>query len=322
MKRYFYLCLFLCLVLAALPAWGQVKVTQRTDRILIDIDGKPFSEFFIGAGVMKPYLHPLRSASGKIVTRRYPMEAVEGESKDHPHHRGLWFTHGDVNGYDFWGNEPSQKGATKNGKGKVVTKRILDVKSGKKSGSVKALFEWQTMDGKPLLTETRGMIFYSDPKLRTMDFDILLTAVEKVKFGDTKEGVFAIRLATPLEEQKKMGGTGKMVNAEGKEGEKQVWGKASPWVDYYGTLEGETLGIAILDHPTSPRHPTYWHSRAYGLFASNIWGLHDFVDKTKDGSQTLEAGQSLRFRIRVVIHPGDTAAAGIAGLYKKFATMK
>jgi hypothetical protein len=267
---------------------------------------------------VKPYLHPLRSAAGTIVTRSYPMESVEGESRDHPHHRGLWFTHGDVNGYDFWANEPSQKGATPGGKGKIVTRKVLEVKSGKRSGSVKALFDWQTPEGKTLLTETRDMIFYSDPKLRTIDLDIRLTAVEKSKFGDTKEGCFAIRLASPLEEKR----GGKMVSSDGKLGEKLIWGKQYPWVDYYGQFAGETLGIAIMDHPTSERYPTYWHARAYGLFACNIWGLHDFVDKTKDGSQTLEPGKSLRFRYRVVIHPGDTAAAGIADLYKKFAAMK
>jgi hypothetical protein len=317
MKPPFLLCLAL-IALLALPAAAQVNVTQRTDRILIEIDGKPFGDFFIGADAVKPYLHPLRSASGVIVTRSYPMESVEGESRDHPHHRGLWFTHGDVNGYDFWANETSQKGATKSGKGKIVTRKVLDVKSGKRSGSVKALFDWQTPEGKTLLTETRDMIFYSDPKLRTIDLDIRLTAVEKSKFGDTKEGCFAIRLASPLEEKR----GGKMVSSDGKLGEKLIWGKPYPWVDYYGQFGAETLGIAIMDHPASARYPTYWHARAYGLFAANIWGLHDFVDKTKDGSQTLEPGQSLRFRYRVVVHPGDTTAAGIADLYKKFAAMK
>ncbi len=313
--------LLLCLPLAALlanPVAAQVSVSQRTDRIVIDIDGKPFSEFFIGAETVKPYLHPLRSASGKIVTRRYPMESVEGESKDHPHHRGLWFTHGNINDYDFWANEQSQKGSTKNGKGRVVTKKVLDVKSGKKSGSLKALFEWQTPEGKTLLSENRQMIFYSDPKLRTVDLDIRLTAVEKVTFGDTKEGCFAIRLASPLEEKR----GGKMVSSDGKLGEKLIWGKQFPWVDYYGDIEGETLGVTIMDHPASHRHPTYWHSRAYGLFAANVWGLHDFVDKSKNGSETLEPGQTIRFRFRVVIHPGNTDSAGIAAIYKKYSAMK
>jgi len=77
--------------------------------------------------------------------------------------------------------------------------------------------------------------------------------------------------------------------------------------------------IAILDPPTNPKHPTYWHSRSYGLFAANIFGEHDYYnDKSRNGSVTVEPGGSLRFRYRVVIHPGDTAEARIADLYKKY----
>jgi hypothetical protein len=114
-----------------------------------------------------------------------------------------------------------------------------------------------------------------------------------------------------------------MTNAEGKAGEKEVWGKPSPWVDYAGTLEGEALGITIMDHPSNPRHPTHWHSRAYGLFAANIFGMRDFYsDKSKDGSLELKPGGTLRFRYRVLIHTGDTASANIAAEYKKFSSMK
>ncbi len=78
-----------------------------------------------------------------------------------------------------------------------------------------------------------------------------------------------------------------------------------------------------MDHPSNPRHPTYWHSRSYGLFAANIWGLHDFLnDKTKDGSMTLAPGGAIRFRYRVVIHPGDELSANIAGLYKAYSKTK
>jgi hypothetical protein len=175
-------------------------------------------------------------------------------------------------------------------------------------------------DKTPLIHETQTMTFYPDKDRRVFDIDVKLTAAKEVKFGDTKEGSFAIRLTDALTEQK---GTGKMVNAEGAVGEKKVWGKPSPWVDYAGTLEGEALGIAILDHPSNPRHPTHWHSRAYGLFAANIFGMHDFYnDKSKDGSLTLKAGDSLRFRWRVVIHPGDAAAAKIADEFTKFSKMK
>jgi len=313
-----------CLLLAALPLCAQVKITQHTDRISIDIDGKPFSELFVGAETSKPYMHPLRAASGKTVTRAYPMDTVEGETKDHPHHRGLWFSHGDVNGYDFWATEPSQKGK----KGKIVLKKMGELKSGKKSGSLAATFDWIDPQGKPLLSESRSIVFYSDPTLRIMDFDINLRALEKVTFGDTKEGTFAIRLAAGLEEPQKKSPespkrTGLMVNAEGAKGEKNVWGKRSAWVDYAGELEGEKLGIAIFDNPANPKHPTYWHSRSYGLFAANIFGEHDFYDdKSRNGSVTVEPGNTLRFRYRVIIHPGDAASANIAAMYKKYSEGK
>lgn len=303
----------------ALPLAAQVKVTQGTDRISVEVGGKPFTDFFVSADVNKPYLHPLRSASGKVITRYFPMELVEGESRDHPHHRGLWFTHGDVNGYDFWANE------TRDAKrGRVVLKKVVDLKSGKQ-GLVATTFDWLDPNGKTLLTESRKMVFSGDDKNRIIDFDIVLTAVEKVKFGDTKEGTFAVRLTPSLEEPSKKNpkGTGKMITAEGLETEAKVWGKRSPWVDYSGEVGGEPLGITIMDHPTNPRYPTYWHSRGYGLFAANMFGVHDFEnDKTKDGSLTLEPNQTLRVRYRVLIHPGRTAQAGIPDLFKKYAKTK
>ena len=71
------------------------------------VDGKPFTVFNYGKDAGKPFLAPVRSASGKIVTRRFPMENVAGESRDHLHHRGLWFSYDDVNGTKFWENDPS-----------------------------------------------------------------------------------------------------------------------------------------------------------------------------------------------------------------------
>ncbi len=296
----------------ALPLCAQVKFAQSPDKIEIEIDGKPFSTFYIAGEAPKPYLAPLRSADGLVVTRRFPMEKIEGETKDHPHHRGLWFTHGDVNKIDFWMNEPGNKGRH----GLVKLEKVQQLKGGKKQGTIRASFTWLSDTGTPLLREDRLMTFYAGSPNRVMDFDVTFTALDKATFGDTKEGFFAIRLRDELRELK---GTGQMINAEGKTGMKQVWGKSSPWVDYSGTLEGKKIGVAIFDHPQSFRYPTYWHARDYGLFAANPFGLHDFYnDKTKDGSHTLEKGQSIRFKYRVVIHPGDTTEAGIAKMFEEW----
>jgi hypothetical protein len=310
--------LILLLGLSALIALPEVKLTQAADRIRVEIDGQHFTDYIISADAAKPYLHPLRTASGRQITRSFPMDLVEGEKRDHPHHRGLWFSHGDVNGYDFWANEKSQQGVGK-GRGEIKVVKVTALKSGKKQGTVSTLQDWIDGTGKRLLTEARTMTFYSEAGgLRTIDFDITLTAAEKVEFGDTKEGVFAIRLRRELEEE----ATGTMTNAEGAQKEKNVWGKRSPWVDYVGTLEGNQVGVAILDHPANPRHPTYWHSRAYGLFASNIFGIKDFTrDKTATGgAMTMNPGESARFRFRVIIHEGQPL--DVAAAWKKFAALK
>jgi Family of unknown function (DUF6807) len=94
------LILSLC---TALPTWAQVKITQGPEQIAVDIDGKPFTVVYIGGtDLNRPYLHPLRSASGRIVNRSFPAGQLPGETTDHPHHAGLFYGHGDVNGYNYW----------------------------------------------------------------------------------------------------------------------------------------------------------------------------------------------------------------------------
>jgi len=86
-----------------------VKVTQHPDRISVDIDGKPYTDFFLPPDGNKPYILPLRTASGIIVTRPYPLVGVKGEDIDHPYHHGIFFAHGDINGTEFWATEPGSK---------------------------------------------------------------------------------------------------------------------------------------------------------------------------------------------------------------------
>jgi hypothetical protein len=177
-------------------------------------------------------------------------------------------------------------------------------------------FDWNDHAGKTVLVEQRVMKFHASEALRIVDFDITLTAPEKVVFGDTKEGAFAIRLADALTEKS---GSGKLVNAEGKQGMAAIWGKRSAWVDYSGTLDGEQLGVAIFDHPSNPGYPEHWHARDYGLFALNPWGQHAFDPAAAELRTTIAAGASLHFRWRVVIHEGDATSAHVAALYQEFA---
>jgi hypothetical protein len=311
---------FTLLLAASLAAWGAdfAFKSNAQESIEVTLDGKPFTTLYFGPETTKPYFHPVRAADGTVVSRGYPMNPnVPGEAHDHQHQRGLWFTHGDVNGLDFWGNEADYPDQDK--KGQIVLKGVH--KAG--DGFIRADFEWRSTAGEVLLTDQRTMSFHRWGQNVAIDFDILLEAgVKPVKFGDTKEGSFAIRLATTMRERKpdKSPGKGVIVTATGARGAAEAWGKPSPWVDYSGPVGDGIYGVTIFDHPSNPKHPTYWHVRDYGLFAANIFGEHDFFnDKTRDGSVTLAPGKTMRFRYRVMIHPGDDSAAHVAAEYKKWA---
>lgn len=295
---------------ASLPA--QVRFSKES--VDVSLDGKPFTTFHYGSDAGKPYLSPLRSASGKVVSRLFPMETVPGESRDHLHHRGLWFSYDDISGVKFWENDPSY---TKPRMGRIVVRKA-DWKDGDHSGTLTSVFEWLDPEGQVLLVENRDMMFLSDPRLRTIDFHITLTAATAVTIGDTKEGAFAIRLAENFTERR----GGKIVDADGRTGMRNVWGKRSAWVDYTGEIDGERLGVAIFDHPGNPTYPTRWHARDYGLFALNPFGQNAFDPDAEERHIKLAKGEKLVLRWRVVIHPGDAETGGVAGLYKQFAAQK
>jgi len=306
----------ICVLFCALVATAQVKLTRAGDRVDVTVEGRPFTSFHFSADKPKVFLHPLVSFSGKTVTRGFPIVTdVPGESKDHPHHRGIFFAQDDVNGAHLW-NEPA-------GHGRIVLKELGEIKSGKDSGSLTATMLWKTADGKDLLEERRVMTFRKD----AIDFVLTLkpAGTETIKLGDTKEGFFAVRLTKPLEEKSAKCAlcTGVMVNSEGATGEKSIWGKRATWVDYSGTVDGENIGIAMFDHPSNPRHPSHWHARAYGLFAVNPFGERDFYnDKTRDGSMSLEPGKSVTFHYRIWLHTGNAQESGVAEQYKKWASTR
>jgi methane monooxygenase PmoA-like len=304
------------LVPPALDAQVEFKNIDN-DRIAISINGQPFSDFCFGSAYPKPFLAPLRSATGLIVTRRFPMETVEGESHDHPHHRGLFIGYGNVSDVNFWETERGSKASGDNPttKGLIVLEKLGELKPGKKSGSIAASFAWQAPERGAMLEEQRTMTFYAEHDLRTVDVDFTLTAKIPVKFADTKEGFFAIRVADSISGKK----GGIMTNSEGAQTEKNVWGKRADWVDYEGTVDGHKVGILIFDDPGNFNHPPRWHSRDYGLFAVNPFGVKDFDSNSREpGGHSFAAGESLRFEYRVIIHPGDLSKKEIADLYSAY----
>ena len=285
-----------------------VTLKHAKDSIEILVDGRPFTTYHF-VGYNKPIFFPVRAPNGTIITRGFPIVSdVPGEAKDHPHQKGIWLTHGDVNGVDYW----SEGEMT----GKIIHRKFDVEKSNSGVGVLKSENAWTPPSGQAVLREVREVRILSRPNVRIMDFNAQLTALGgEVKFGDTKEGTFGIRLAQPFSDKE----GGRMENSRGGVGEGECWGKPAEWVDYSTKINNETVGIAIFSHPQGFRHPTHWHVRGYCLFAANPFGLHDFYnDKTKDGSYTLGEGKSLYFRYRVLIHLGTAKEANIAQEYNTF----
>ncbi len=319
-----------------------VKVIQTDDRVRVEINGELFTEYWFkmkqhpalltdksGNITTNPtkhtYFYPVIGPGGVNMTRSWPMKSdVEDEEKDHQHHRSLWFAHGAVNGVDFWAETPKS--------GKIQHDKFIDLKSGQDEGVIKSTCKWVAPDGKVVCTDERTFRVYNRPaNERLFDFEITIKAPadRDVLFGDTKEGTMAVRLNESLRVKGKAA-TGHIVNSAGvrddepvAKGDNITWGKRAEWVDYYGSINGKPLGMAMFDHPSNPVHPTYWHVRDYGLFAANPFGIHDFEKKPAGaGNLNVAAGQSVTFKYRFYIHEGDEKKAKVAERYKEYAEKK
>jgi hypothetical protein len=280
-----------------------VAFVDQEGKVDVMVNDQLFTSFVYGESmqgkvVTKPLLFPVLTPAGIKVNRSFPFAEVEGESPDHPHHTGIFFTYDQVNGSGFWNNTQFPP---------HITGVEFLQKEGGETGTLKIKALWKDENDVALLQEDRTMKFVPGDNQTTIDFSISLTAmVDKVVFADTKEGMFGIRVAHQLRENDQ---SGHYLSSNGDEGEKNVWGKRANWVKLEGQIAGKDVGVAIINHPTSTNFPTYWHARSYGLFAANPLGQFVFQKSRKEENPekfelTLEKGKSAPFNFRVVIYDG------------------
>jgi hypothetical protein len=308
MTRSYFGAVVLFLLLPVVSSAAQFTVKKAEDGVTVEVDGKLMTKYVVKSGP-KPILFPLIGPTGKEMTRGYPMRPATPEEKaDHPHHRSFWFTHGNVNGTDFW--------AENKGHGEIVHRDFVKVEGGSQA-TIVTLNDWKSPDGKRVCEDERTFVFGANDSARWIDVVLVVKAPDgDVTFGDTKEGAFGVRVAGTMDVTAKKGG--KIVNSEG-QADDAAWGKPAKWVDYNGPVGGEKLGIAIMNHPTSFRYPNHWHVRTYGLFTANPFGLHDFPDgKEKNGSHTIKKGETMTLKYRVLLHKGDEKEGHVAESFAEY----
>ncbi|MEX2581022.1 MAG: PmoA family protein [Verrucomicrobiales bacterium] len=297
---------------------------RGSDPIMIFHGDDHVTSYHAGNEAGKPYFYPVIGPTGEHMTRHWPMkEGVEGEASDHIHHRGMWYGLGNVNGLDFW--HFAGDGKKKDKKfGSIRHVGMNGITMSKQDLAFTTKSEWLAEDDpeKRVLSDRREFrLFYRKDGALVVDATIELIAdAGDVTIRDDKEGAWSIRTQPTLRLEGDVA-KGSIVNSEGVTG-KDAWGKRAAWVDYFGPdQKGNPVGIAILDHPSNFRHPTWWHARHYGLFTANPFGQGNFEKDAPEGAgnHTIENGDSLTFRYRTIFHEGDAESAEIAKAFEAFA---
>lgn len=316
----------------------EINVDEADKKVDVLVGGELFTSYIYPNTIKKPVLWPVISPEGNVLTRSYPMENKEGDRTDHPHHVGIWFNYGDVNGLDFWNNSDAIPEEERSKFGTIYHQSIDKVKGGNGKASFQTESLWKAPDNTSLLKEETTFSFKAMEGVRIIDRKTKLTAlVDEVDFTDNKEGMYAIRVARELElpsdkptelmdshgvvtRVEKMDNTyvkGDYRSSEGIEGG-DVWGTRATWMKLGSEINGEDVSLVIVDHPKNVGYPTYWHARDYGLFAANPLGQKVFSEGKEELNFSLQKGKSVTFNYRMIIASSDLSDEEIKDLIKGF----
>jgi hypothetical protein len=293
--------LSLCIISACLPLQAREKLaaTLIGSRIDVTIGGKFFTSYRFAADEKYPFFFPVNGPSGASVTSM--------RNGEYPHHSSLFFGCDKVNGGNYW-----QEGLDC---GRIVSKGPVLQDASENQIIIRDACDWTRPGASQPLRDTRRIVISApSPKLRQIDFEITVEALEDVVIEKTNHSLFSARMdpdLTPV-----FGGT--MINAEGAKGEKGTFGKPSPWLACFGARGNKTTeGLAILQHPQNSGYPAPWFTRDYGFLSptSMFWPAN--------GKDTrIAKGEKLRLFYRVLVFSGTPETTGIGGIFSEFSSLK
>jgi hypothetical protein len=312
----------------------KVKLVSDDAKRKVDvlIGGELFTSYQYPLNLEKPFLSPVYAPGGTVITRGFPLEPRKGERIDHPHHIGLWFNHGNVNGLDFWNNSSAIPAETKDAYGHITVQKVT-ASEVKGKGVIEVLSDWDDNKGNTLLVEKTTYVFSGDKTSRTIDHISTLTAANGlVTISDNKEGLFAIRVdrafemptnesliftddkgnPTTVKATDNTGVTGMYTSGSGLKGD-AVWGTRNSWVVLTGVKDNVTISFGIFDNPKNPGYPAYAHARGYGLFSVNNLGQNSYNPKKEKVVYKLEKGESMTLRHRFYVQSGSEINSDQAG---------
>lgn len=280
-----------------LSAQNKVTAVKVGNRIDVSINNRLFTQYRFAENEKHPFFFPVNGPSGFSVTSM--------RNSLYPHHSSLFFGCDRVNGGNYW-----QQGLDR---GQIRTLRAEILETGEEKVVIENECIWTRPGANSPIRDYRTITISSPSKdLYQIDFVITLEMLMNVTIGKTNHSFFSGRMAPDLA----VTSSGVMVNAEGDQGEKGdegTFGKRSPWMDCYGTRNGLTEGMAIMQHPSNMWYPSPWFTRDYGFFSPTpMYWPED------DKSTQFKKGDTLKLKYRVLVHSGDTEKAEIATEFRLY----
>ena len=264
-------------------------------KINVTVDGKFFTSYIFSSDEKYPFFYPVNGplSGGSVTSMR---------NGEYPHHSSLFFGCDQVNGGNYW-----QEGLER---GRIISVNAEILKEGGDTVVISDECIWSRPGAISPIKDYRKITITSpSAAVRQIDFEISMEMLMDVHIAKTNHSLFSVRIAADL--SVKNGGT--MVNAEGATGEKDTFGKPSPWMDYSGKRGEFHEGLAVMQHPSNPGYPSPWFTRDYGFISPTpmYWPAN--------GTETsFKKGETLRLRYRVLVHGGTSEEAKVAELFENY----
>jgi len=250
----------------------------------------------------KPYIHPLRTRAGKVVSLFRP--------HDHVWHKGIAWSLPHVGEENFWGGPTYIHGrfyVQLQNNGTQAHRSIAAMNRDADTATVAHDLDWITQSGALFFTERRTLRAHLiSPDAWALTFETQMTNVSGTD----------VAMGSPTTKGRENAGYGglfwrgprsftggQLVTAEGLGGD-EVRGRRMQWMAFAGRhdeTDAESL-VLMVDDTANPNHPPQWFARTEEFACLNPAPF--FSEEL-----TIEQGSTVRFRYGVAIADADASAA-------------
>jgi len=148
----------------------QTVLQETTHSLSMSMDGQTLWKLHMSPDEGKPYVHPLSTTSGEILSGLRP--------EDHPWHRGLWFSWKYINGVNYW--EEDRTTGRSEGQTLLLSTERIDLSNGLVQIDMQLAYA-PADSGASVLEEQRTLVFHPPENSDTyyIDWSTTFTALDK-----------------------------------------------------------------------------------------------------------------------------------------------